>query len=133
MKPKINLFFVAVMLSIAGCVSPTQQPPQQVTPQDFIINTVLFFLTAFGVYWLLVIRPQQLKEVEQSKFQDSLKKGDDVVTSGGIFGKIVSSAPEAVTVEIAPNCRIRVQWNHISPVPVKKSESSESSKKIDKK
>ena len=121
------------MLSVAGCVSPTQQPTQQVTPQDFIINTVLFFLTAFGVYWLLVIRPQQLKEVEQSKLQDSLKKGDDVVTSGGIFGKILSSAPEAVTVEIAPNCRIRVQWAHVSPVPAKKSEASDSSKKVDKK
>ena len=131
MNLKMNSFLYTVALVFTGCVPPAQQAQQQVTPQDFIINTVLFFLTAFGVYWLLVIRPQQLKEVEQTKVQESLKKGDDVVTSGGIFGKILSSAPDAVTVEIAPNCKIRVQWNHVTPVPPKKKEvtEGESSKK----
>lgn len=135
MRMKINFILWSLTISLVGCVPQTQQTAHQVTPQDFVIQTIFLFLTLFGVYWLLVIRPQQLKATEQSKLQETLKKGDDVVTSGGILGKLVSSAPDAATIEIAPNCKIRVQWAHLQPAAVKKKESAESdtAKKSDKK
>ena len=56
-----------------------------------------------------------------------------MVTSGGILGKVVSSAPDAVTVEIAQNCKVRVQWEHVQPAPIKKKESTDdATKKVEK-
>ena len=135
MKQNIRYFIYCGGFFLLGCMPPAQQGQQHVGPGDFIVNTVLFILTAFGVYWLLLIHPQQKKEHDLVKMQESLKKGDDVITSGGILGKIVSSAPEAVTVEIAPNCRIRVQWEHVMPVQVisKNASKVENQDKLDKK
>ncbi len=81
-------------------------------PHDFIINTVMFFLLGLFIYYMLVLKPQQEQQIEKKKIQ-SLKKNDRVVTSGGIFGRVVSVAEDAVTIEIAQNVRIRVKPSHV--------------------
>jgi len=62
----------------------------------------------FVVFYFLLIRPQQKKAKQHKTFLDSLKKGDTVVTSGGIYGKITGITDDAVTMEIAEKVRIRV-------------------------
>jgi len=62
----------------------------------------------FVVFYFLLIRPQQKKAKEHSAFLGQLKKGDDVVTSGGIHGKITGLTDTIVTLEIADGVRIKV-------------------------
>lgn len=84
-----------------------------VTPFHFILGTVNFFLLAFFVYYILVLRPQQLKGDQQSKFLAALKKGDEVMTSGGIVGKVTQVSPDMITLEISSGVKVRVLPEHV--------------------
>jgi preprotein translocase subunit YajC len=68
----------------------------------------------FVIFYFLLIRPQQKKAKEHREMLERLKKNDEVLTSGGLYGKVVSLADNVVTVEVAPNVRVRVNRPQIS-------------------
>jgi preprotein translocase subunit YajC len=69
---------------------------------------ILFVLLALGALWLIVIRPQRRKQKLQQSVQSELAAGDEVITAGGVYGKVTRVGDEDVRVEIAPNVEIRV-------------------------
>jgi preprotein translocase subunit YajC len=84
---------------------------------DQILWTMIVpFAMIFGIAYFLLIRPQTQKASEQRKMLNSLKRNDEVVTSGGILGKIVELGDRLVTLEIAPNVRIRIERGQIGAV-----------------
>ena len=70
----------------------------------------------FVILYFLMIRPQQKRAREHETMVQNLKRGDDVVTSGGIHGRIQAIADKVLTVEIAPNVRIRLERDQIATV-----------------
>jgi preprotein translocase subunit YajC len=62
----------------------------------------------FVVFYFLLIRPQQKKAKEHQQYLSNLKKGDKVITGGGIHGQITGLTDTVVTLEIAENVRIKV-------------------------
>ncbi|MFQ5851593.1 MAG: protein translocase subunit SecD [Candidatus Binatia bacterium] len=76
--------------------------------QIFVIGAI------FVIFYLLLVRPQQRKAKEHREMLAKLKKNDKVITSGGIYGRIVALTESELTLEIAPNVRIRVQRSYIS-------------------
>jgi len=62
----------------------------------------------FVVLYFLLIRPQQKQRREHESIIESLKRNDEIVTSGGIYGRIQSIADKVLVVEIAPNVRVRL-------------------------
>ena len=84
---------------------------------DFFVS-LLPLVLIFAVFWFLLIRPQQKKMKEHQQMVAALKKGDRVVTAGGIIGKVVKAEPssDTITVEIAPNVRVEVVRSTISDV-----------------
>ena len=66
------------------------------------------------VFYFLLIRPQSKQAKSHKQLLDSLKRDDMVITTGGIHGKITNVAEAVVTVEIAPNVRIKVTKKNIS-------------------
>lgn len=82
-----------------------------------LITTLIPFLLIFVIMWLLIIRPQQRKLKEHRTMVDALRRGDQVVTAGGIVGKVTKVREDAeVEVEIAPNVSVRVLKHTISDV-----------------
>ncbi|MEK7209798.1 MAG: preprotein translocase subunit YajC [Candidatus Binatota bacterium] len=82
-------------------------------------STLISFLPlvlVFVIFYFLLIRPQQKKAKEHREMLSKLKKNDEVVTSGGIYGKVVALADTVVTLEVAPNVRLRVQRPQISGI-----------------
>ncbi|MDP9196044.1 MAG: preprotein translocase subunit YajC [Pseudomonadota bacterium] len=85
------------------------------------------FLLIFVVFWVLLIRPQQRKLKEHQKMLAALRRGDRIVTGGGIVGQIVKiDAGDEMTVEIAENVRVKVLRSTVAstlakpePVPAK--------------
>jgi len=63
----------------------------------------------FGLLYFLMIRPQMKRAKDQRQMIEGLQKGDEVVTSGGVVGKITKLGEAYLTVEIAPNTEISVQ------------------------
>ncbi len=65
-------------------------------------------LLFFGIFYLLVFRPQQKQAKKQKEFLTNLKSGDRVVTSGGLHGEIKGLTDTTVTLEIADKVRVKV-------------------------
>ena len=68
----------------------------------------------FIVFYFLLIRPQQKKAKEHQTYLSNLKKGDKVITGGGIHGQIAGLTDTVVTLEIAENVRIKVSRSAIA-------------------
>lgn len=78
-----------------------------------IVN-LLPLLLIFVVFYFLLIRPQQTKAKEHSAMLSNLKRNDDVITSGGIYGKVVALNERVVTLEIAPKVQVKVDRQQIA-------------------
>jgi preprotein translocase subunit YajC len=90
-------------------------------------------ILVFVVFYFLLIRPQQQKAKEHRTMLANLKRNDEVVTAGGLYGKVVALGEDIVTLEIAPNVRVRVsrpQINRVIAAP--RAEDKEKGKEKDK-
>jgi preprotein translocase subunit YajC len=76
-------------------------------------------LLIFAIMYFLMIRPQQKKLKEHKAMVEALRRGDQVITSGGMIGKVVKVADGEVEVELAPNVKVRVVKNTIAQVTSK--------------
>jgi preprotein translocase subunit YajC len=70
----------------------------------------------FIVLYFLLIRPQQKRTREHDTMIENLKRNDEVVTNGGLYGRIQSIADKVLVVEIAPNVRVRVDRAQVANV-----------------
>ncbi len=78
------------------------------------LMTFLPMIAIFVVFYFLLIRPQQKRAKETRAMLDALQKGDEVVTAGGLVGKIAKLTDQYAAVEIAPNVEINVQRGAIA-------------------
>jgi preprotein translocase subunit YajC len=68
----------------------------------------------FGIFYLLVFRPQAKARKEHETMVKNLKKHDEVVTSGGLFGTVLNVKPESITLRIDENVRVEVEPSAIA-------------------
>jgi len=66
-----------------------------------------------AIFYFLIIRPQTQKASEHTKMLGGLKKNDEVVTTGGLIGRITELGDKVVTLEIAPNVRVKVERTQV--------------------
>jgi preprotein translocase subunit YajC len=76
------------------------------------VPIILIFL----IMYFLMIRPQQKKMKEHKAMIDALRRGDQVVTAGGLMGKVVKVEDDVIEVELAQNVKVRVVRNTIARV-----------------
>jgi preprotein translocase subunit YajC len=82
---------------------------------DFLIQ--LFpFIALFAIMYFLVLRPQQRRVKEHREMVSNVRRGDVVVTAGGLVGKVIKVDDAEITVEIAENVRVRVVKGTLSEV-----------------
>jgi preprotein translocase subunit YajC len=74
------------------------------------------FAILFVVFYFLLIRPQQKRAKEHRKLIENLAKGDEVVTGGGLVGKVVDLGDNFIEVEVADNVRVKVQRQMLASV-----------------
>ena len=67
------------------------------------------------VFYFFMIRPQQKRQKETKKFRDGLRKGDRVLTAGGIHGKVADINDTTFTIEVTPGVKIKVEKSMIYP------------------
>ena len=76
--------------------------------QPSALPTILMFGAIILVMWLFMIRPQRKQQKELQNFRNALKKGDKVVTVGGIYGKIVEVGEKTVLIKVDGDVKLRV-------------------------
>ena len=86
---------------------------------DPILTMLVPMALVFVIFYFLVIRPQNKRLKDQKAKLDSVRRGDEVVTGGGIVGKIAHVREDKLEIEIAPNVRIKVLKGSLSDILTK--------------
>lgn len=81
-----------------------------------MISTVVMFALIIFIFYFMIIRPQSKRQKERQKMLEAMKKGDKIVTSGGLHGKIIGMEDKTVLVEIADNVKVKVEKSAVSAV-----------------
>ena len=77
------------------------------------MNFFVLMIIIFAIFYFLLIMPQQRKMKKHREFLSSLEKGKTVLTSSGIYGKVTGITENVVTLEIAPNVKIKIARDQI--------------------
>ena len=109
---KIIISLLSITLLSTSAFAEGAAAPAGGSPMSSILMLVVFF----AIFWFLLIRPQQKKNKELRKMLSELSKGDEVVTNGGVIGKIAKIDDTFVDLEIAENVTIKVQRNAVSNI-----------------
>ncbi|MCP4492691.1 MAG: preprotein translocase subunit YajC [Gammaproteobacteria bacterium] len=80
------------------------------------LELILPLLLMFGIFYFLLIRPQQKKAKEHKNMVEALKKGDEIITNGGILAKITNVEEGFLTCKISENVEIKVQSHAVSTI-----------------
>lgn len=75
---------------------------------------IIFFVGIALVFYFFMIRPQQKKQKEQKKFVENLKRGDNIITIGGLHGKVLSVTDTTVVVEADKGCKLTFSKSAVS-------------------
>ena len=119
------MLFEGTAWAQAAAGAPTDNPS---FVQQLMTGPGPIMAMVVAVMYFLVFRPQNKKAQEQAKLLSSLKRNDEVVTTGGIIGRIQDAGDKVITLEIAPNVRVRVERSQIAGMSSYKT----SAKKDDK-
>ena len=84
----------------------------------------LIFLAAMAaIFWFLLIRPQRQRQAAHRSLVSGLEPGDEVITAGGVFGKVKTIADDHIVLEIAPGTEIRLAKDAVANVVPKAGET----------
>lgn len=96
-------------------------------------GSILFIGALFLIMYFVMIRPQQKQMKEHKTMLSALKKGDEVVTQGGLIGKIFAVTDKLVTLEVANNVRVRILKSSIQGKVAVEEEGKTADEKKDEK
>ena len=63
-------------------------------------STILMYVAILGVFYLLLIRPQRKKDKQIQEMRSNIKEGDEILTIGGIYGKVLNIKDDTITIEV---------------------------------
>jgi len=92
------------------------QPQGQGSAAGGMANFMVMMLAVFMIFFFLVIRPQRKQQKEREAMIEGVKKGDEVLTAGGILGTVVGRKGDVVIVKVDDQTKLRVQKTAITSV-----------------
>ncbi len=105
----ISLFSVLSCFSVEGVSWAQAAQPGAGQGLGMFLPLILIFI----IFYFMIVRPQQKQAKQRQEMINALKKGDEIVTVGGIHGRIVGVADTVLTVEIADNVKIKMERSGI--------------------
>jgi len=85
-------------------------------PGDSQFITIIIFVVLIAFFWLFLIRPQQKKQKEHQRMLAAISKGDEVVTSGGVLGRVKELGDQFLTLEVAKGVELHIQRQAVGAV-----------------
>lgn len=106
----INLILItSITAFLMGC--PMQPGAEGGGSQ---VTAFIPFILIFVIFYFLILRPQQKQSRQRQELLKSIKRGDNVITSGGLYGKVLNIVDDVITLEIAKGVSVRVSRAGIS-------------------
>ena len=81
-----------------------------------IYSTLIMFGAIIAIFYFMIIRPQQKKQKERERLLSAIKKGDKVITAGGMHGEIVGLDEKTVLLEVAEKVKIKLERSSVAVV-----------------
>lgn len=101
-----TLLLLAIIPAIALPAMAQDVPPP--SAGSAIMQQLLLFVPLILIFYFLIIRPQSQQRKQHQAMIEAVRRGDTVVTSGGLIGKVTKVADNELTVELADNVRVRI-------------------------
>jgi len=102
------------MIENAYAMAPPSGGTEGANPSSGLLGILPPMIAMFAIFYFLLIRPQQKKQKEHDAMLNALKEGDNILTSGGIFGTIKKIKDDVLTVQIADNVKVKVSRKSVS-------------------
>lgn len=122
MKNSISL--IIAMLLMSSCAPPGGGGESS----GSAITSFIPFILIFVLFYFLILRPQQKQSRQRQEMLKNVKRGDRVLSSGGIYGKVVNVNENDLTVEIAKGINVQMARSGISSIVKQEKESSNKKK-----
>lgn len=107
---------------VEGVTTAETEVPYQLSAEKMMMDNLFILGMLFFIFYFLLIRPQQRRLKAQQKLMKEIKKGDRVITTGGIIGSIIKfEGDDIAVVEVSPNVRVRFSRAAIAEVMDDKS------------
>jgi preprotein translocase subunit YajC len=86
---------------------------------------LIMMVVIFAIFYFILIRPQQKKMKEHKKMVEDLKKGDEIVTAGGMYAVVENTTPDTLTVKIAEGVKVKITRSSVGAVVTEKDKPKE--------
>jgi len=83
---------------------------------ESILSSIVPFLLIIVIFYFLILRPQQKRQKERAKLLESIKKGDKVITAGGLHGTVEGIEEKTLLVKVADNVKLKMERSAISTI-----------------
>lgn len=106
----ITSIMVTFLAALSGCVPP----PEGGEKRGFDWTLIIFVVLLVAIFYFLIIRPQRRQQKRHQALMQELKRGDKVITSGGIYGVVESLSDDSIVIKVESGTTIRVARNSIA-------------------
>ena len=98
--------------------------PQGGSPEGSLVSTLIMFALIIGIFYFMILRPQQKRAKERAKMLEAVKKGDKIITASGVHGTVAGLDEKTVLLQVADNVKIKYERSAIGSI-VREGEVSE--------
>jgi preprotein translocase subunit YajC len=92
---------------------------------------LLVIVAIFGLLWLVLIRPQKRRQLEQQRLLDEVAPGDEILTAGGLYGTVRAVDGDEVTLEVAPGTNVRLARRAVAAILTPDAELEEPAEDVE--
>ncbi len=113
-KKKVLILIAGLLITLAftgGCI-PTTTP--EGGSGGSMVPLIIFLVLIFGMFYLLMVRPQRRKQKEHQDLMAELRRGDKVITAGGIYGVIESTSDDSVVIKVEDGTMMRIARSSVA-------------------
>jgi preprotein translocase subunit YajC len=102
------------LIDIAYAMGPASQGGAGQGGAAGLLGSLLPLVLIFVIFYFLLIRPQQKRSKEHKNMLENLKKGDKIITSGGIYGVVESVGTNTITIKIGENMKVKLGKTYVA-------------------
>jgi preprotein translocase subunit YajC len=100
---------------LTGIVKPVLML-QAAGGMESILSSIVPFLLIIVIFYFLILRPQQKRQKERAALLESMKKGDKVITAGGIYGTVEGIEDKTILVKVADNVKMKMERSAVTTI-----------------
>ncbi len=91
-------------------------PPGGGGGEGGLMSTLIMFGLIIGIFYFLILRPQQKRQKEREKLLESIKKGDKVITAGGMHGTVSGVEEKTLLIQVADNVKLKFERSGVTSI-----------------